>query len=118
MKIASTKERILQYIEYKHISRPTFLKKTGIKRGFLDADKLNQAVSDDHFAKIIAIFHDLSIEWLLTGDGNMLKSSQQESLSITNTDNVTALISILNDTLKEKDRQIDRLLSIIEKMNK
>ncbi|MFV0501378.1 MAG: helix-turn-helix domain-containing protein [Bacteroidales bacterium] len=32
--------------------------------------------------------------------------------------NISTLISILNDTLKEKDKQIDRLLSIIENVNK
>jgi phage repressor protein C with HTH and peptisase S24 domain len=74
MKIATTKERILQFIDYKCISRTLFFEKTGIKRGFLDSDKLNQAVSDDHIAKIIAIYPEVSIEWLLTGKGEMLKS--------------------------------------------
>ncbi len=77
MKIATTKERILQFIEYKHISRTLFFEKTGIKRGFLDSDKLNQAVSDDHFAKIIANFSDISMEWLITGKGNMLKDTSE-----------------------------------------
>lgn len=34
-----------------------------------------------------------------------------------NNENINALINILKDTLAEKDRQIDRLLSIIEKNN-
>lgn len=78
MKIASTKERILQFIDYKCISKTLFFEKTGIKRGFLDSDKLNQAVSDDHITKIIANYPEVSIEWLLTGNGPMLKPSKDE----------------------------------------
>lgn len=92
MKIATTKERILQFIEYKHISKTLFFEKTGIKRGFLDSDKLNQAVSDDHFAKIIANFSDISMEWLLTGKGSMLKGTSTESIKSINKDNQENII--------------------------
>jgi hypothetical protein len=122
MKIATTKERILQLLENKKISRAKFFKETGIKRGFLDSDKLNQAVSDEHFAKIIAKYPDINIEWLLTGKGEMLRNVKTADVSSESTtikeNNVTTLISILNRTLAEKDKQIDRLLSIIETTNK
>ena len=75
MNIVTTKERILQYIEYKGISISEFLRNTDIKRGFLDADKLNSAVSDVFVAKIIATYSDLNLEWLITGEGQMLKEN-------------------------------------------
>lgn len=78
MKIATTKERILQYLEIKGIKKAFFFKETGIRRGFLDKDKLKQAVSDEHFTKIIAKYSDISIEWLITGGGEMLKSKHDE----------------------------------------
>ena len=59
-----TKRRILQFIEYKGIGITNFFKKTGIKRGFLDTDKLDSSVSDMFLAKIIAVFPELNIEWL------------------------------------------------------
>jgi hypothetical protein len=77
MKIATTKERILQVLEIKDVSRPLFLEKTGIKRGFLDSDKLNQAVSDINIAKFIAIFPDINIKWLITGNGDMFISQTE-----------------------------------------
>ena len=122
MKIATTKERILQLLENKKISRAKFFKETGIKRGFLDSDKLNQAVSDEHFAKIIAKYPDINIEWLISGKGNMLRTDQvadcSSETSTIRDNNVSTLIAILNRTLAEKDKQIDRLLSIIETTNK
>lgn len=69
-----TKERILEYIKYQKITLQTFFQKTGIKRGFLDSDKLDQAVSDRNLAMIFATFPDINPDWLITGEGNMLRN--------------------------------------------
>ena len=72
MNFATTKQRILKYLDFKGLSVPDFLKETGIKRGFLDSDKLESAVSDKFLAKIIATYDDLSLNWLVTGNQPML----------------------------------------------
>jgi repressor LexA len=74
MKFATTKQRIIQYLEFKEISVKNFLEITEIKRGFLDSDKLESTVSDIFMTKIIANFTDINLEWLLTGKGEMLKT--------------------------------------------
>ena len=87
---STTKERIIQFIGYKNISKSIFLNTTDIKRGFLDKDKLGASVSDTLLAKIIASYPEVSLEWLITGNGNMInktKSSNQndkDSLSDAN----------------------------------
>lgn len=73
MNVDTTKRRILKYLDYKDITQVDFLAKTGIKRGFLDADKLDRSVSDQFLQIIIATFVDLSLEWLVTGQGSMIK---------------------------------------------
>ncbi|MHC5309837.1 S24 family peptidase [Myroides sp. LJL116] len=85
MILVTTKERIMQYLDYKGISVANFLKETDIKRGFLDADKLKSSVSDIHITKIIAKYTDLDITWLLTGNGSMLqnKTSMLEASPVT-----------------------------------
>lgn len=70
----NTKERIIQYLDLKGITKTTFFAITGIKRGFLDADKLSGAVTDEHFAKILATYADINPMWLLTGEGDVLNS--------------------------------------------
>ena len=70
-----TKRRLLEFIEFKKITIQKFFEITGIKRGFLDSDKLNQAVSDKHFAMIFASFPELSPDWLITGKGEMLRNA-------------------------------------------
>lgn len=77
MIFANTKHRISQFIDYKCIDRKIFFEKTGIKRGFLDSDKLESTVSDESIAKIIAAFPDLNLEWLITGRGNMYNDDKK-----------------------------------------
>ena len=40
----------------------------------MDSDKLHQSLSTDKVATIIATYPDLSLEWLITGEGPMLRS--------------------------------------------
>lgn len=74
MKIATTKQRILQFIDYQGISKQYFFERTGLKRGLLDADKLDSSISDIYLAKILARYPELNPEWLLTGGGDMILS--------------------------------------------
>lgn len=72
MIFATTKERILEFIDFKGLKVKEFLEITSIKRGFLDSDKLNSSVSDIFLANIIAKFTDLNPIWLITGKGEMI----------------------------------------------
>ena len=75
MIFATTKQRILQYLDCKGIDKRGFFTQTGIKRGLLDADKLQSSVSDISIAKILATFPDINPDWLLTGQGSMLRET-------------------------------------------
>lgn len=63
------KKNILQYIDYKGISKYQFYQSTGITRGILDQ---NNGMSEENTAKFLAYATDVNIEWLITGKGNML----------------------------------------------
>lgn len=77
MIFATTKQRILQYIDFKRIDRTIFFQQTGLKRGLLDADKLKSTVSDVFIAKILATYPDLNPDWLITGQGPMLRDENK-----------------------------------------
>lgn len=122
-----TKRRILQFIEYKGIGITNFFKKTGIKRGFLDTDKLDSSVSDMFLAKIIAVFPELNIEWLLTGEGNMLRKEgviQQAHNNISSTITQHQTINAPDDyeTLKKEYQRLtqensglkDKIIQLME----
>ena len=69
----TTKERIIQLAEDNGLLKTNLLKKAGLRRGFLDTDKMDGAVNDKQLAAIIATFPTINLEWLITGDGEMYK---------------------------------------------
>jgi hypothetical protein len=73
MILVTSKERLLQYLEYKGIDKSSFYKETGLKRGLLDADKMKGALTDVFIAKIIARY-DINLRWLITGQGEMIEA--------------------------------------------
>lgn len=65
-------ERILQLLEKKEVTPYKFCKDLGLSMGYLDK---RGAIGTDKYLKIIKYFPEINPEWLLTGEGNMLKKS-------------------------------------------
>jgi len=71
--------RILQYIEYKNISKYQFYKEVGVSNGFLDKDG---AIGSDKCEKICYQYPDLNLYWLILGTGTMLRDGKIEDITI------------------------------------
>ena len=111
MNFATTKERILQYLEIKEVSLKTFFNETGIKRGFLDSDKLKSSVSDVFITIIIAKYSDINLDWLLTGKGEMLKQNQLNEIGIkvpAPNENIE-LVALQKETIAILKREVEDL---------
>ena len=79
----SIQERILQYIDLKKITPYKFCKDLGLSMGYLDK---RGAIGTDKYLKIIECFTDINPEWLLNGDGEMLKNNKEATLPATGLD--------------------------------
>lgn len=66
-------KRIIQFIDYKGISKYKFYKKTGLSNGFLDK---KGTIGADKCEIIYSYYPEIDLEWLLTGKGEMLKNNQ------------------------------------------
>ncbi len=71
-KFSPIKERIRQYIEYKRIKISHVYEKTGITDGTFSN---SSGLSEDNLMKFFSFYSDINPEWLLTGNGNMLKNN-------------------------------------------
>ena len=71
---SNIKERVLYISESKGITREKFFEDLGITYGNLKGKAKEKALSSDVLAKIITKYPEISSEWLLTGNGEMLKS--------------------------------------------
>jgi len=116
------KERILQFIEIKQLKKEKFFREIGVTSANFRGKAVNTPLNSSTIENIFTIYPEINPDWLLTGKGEMLRNVKTADVSSESTtikeNNVTTLISILNRTLAEKDKQIDRLLSIIETTNK
>lgn len=67
-------ERLKEYIDLKSITVAAFERSVGMSNGsFGKALKNCGAIGTDKLENILSVYSDLSIEWLLTGNGLMLK---------------------------------------------
>ena len=106
----SVKDRLIAYLEYKHLNKSQFGEIIGVSNAFVSS--IRKSISVDKIQSIALKLPDLSIDWLLTGRGDMIRHSQ------INPNAYDTLLSIVNtyqsSTLKFQD-QMDRLITIIEK---
>ena len=73
-KISPIKERILQYIEYAGITKQLFCEKTGISYANIKGKSLESEFGGAQIAEILSVFDEISSDWLLTGEGEMLRN--------------------------------------------
>ena len=69
-------DRIRQVIEYKKISTRKFCIEIGVANGFFDKVK---DVGSEKVLKILKTYPEINCEWLLTGEGEMLKGEKPHS---------------------------------------
>lgn len=78
----TSRARIFQFIEKQGITTKDFLERTGLKKGFVDKSHILSSASDIHLSKILESYPTLSAHWLLTGEGEMLKSENDTKVSV------------------------------------
>jgi transcriptional regulator with XRE-family HTH domain len=109
-------DRIREIIKYKGISTRKFCIDVGIANGFLDKVR---DVGSEKLMKILNAYPELSVEWLLTGNGQMLKESQpvkeEKKDEILPTQQI---FELLKAQLEEKDRQIATLTEALKEVVK
>ncbi|WP_426485529.1 S24 family peptidase [Flavobacterium sp. 2] len=79
-------ERVREYLDYKGITKYKFCNDLGFSNKFLDN---SSNMGTDKACKILHYYPDLNSEWLLTGNGPMIKE-ENTSIVIMNNDRKTA----------------------------
>lgn len=122
-------ERIEEFIAAQDLTRASFERAAGLSNGYISKVQKGSNPGKAQIAKIIKAFPQLSREWLLNGSGSMLVSGSVEGDAV-NQSNING-DNIYNKggacefderreflaLLKAKDVQMDRLISVIEKLS-
>lgn len=73
------KQNILKYLDFIGVTPYKFYQETGITRGVLTQ---NNGMSEENTTRFLAYYKNVNPEWLLTGQGSMLKTSSDLKTSI------------------------------------
>ena len=126
--MTTIKERILQISNYKRVSKEKFFEELEVSYGNFKGKAKESALNSNILEKIIAKMPEISAEWLLTGKGEMLKSSVQnivQNSGKNSINNISGNIKQQNynelmEIIREKDRQIakkdEQINKLIEKL--
>lgn len=72
------KERLEDFLKFKKISKTEFGKRIGVSAAYVTG--IRKSLSQEKISSIAQEFPDLNIEWLLTGEGEMLKGQSGSTI--------------------------------------
>ena len=131
------KDRVREFVKFKGFSISQFERMCGLSTGYINA--MRHSFGVEKLNNVLKQFPELRREWLLYGEGEMLKSGnfsqnppnirqtnengdniQGQNVTVQNTPqcNVDEFLSIIKQQANQittSQEQIDRLISIIEK---
>lgn len=113
-------ERLKQYIDSKGITISAFEKSIGMgNASFGRSLKNNGAIGTDKLEKILNVYPDISPEWILTGNGTMLRE-ERKKLEPDDQEHLIEVFKKCNEELAELRKAMtdkDKQLSDLIKMN-
>lgn len=112
--MAEVLNRVNIYAKYKGITKAAIERAAKLPNGSFKTT--TQTIRLEAQSKISAAFPDLNIGWLLTGEGEMLKSQPKKIEEEKNPKTTDMTIDKLLDMMAETLAQNSRLISVIERM--
>ena len=117
----NTLKRIKQYIDLKGIKVSVFEREIGMSNGsFASQLKNDKTIGVDKLEKILRVYTDINIAWLLTGKGNILKvdvlNETQAPYNKTDSENPAEAVNYkeLAESRKETIDTLKKLIAYLE----
>jgi uncharacterized protein (UPF0335 family) len=107
-------DRLYIYLENQNIRPTTFEREIGLSSGYLSNMKKRSAdMGESILNKVIENCHLLSAGWLLTGNGSMIKNSDEFAMSAKETVTNAELLDRIERLSAEKARLEDRVAQLL-----
>ncbi len=78
LNMETLKERLIEFINYKEMSRRAFLLSCGFSESYLN--NISKGISYDAIEKIKNKYPELSMPWLILGEGEMIKGESVQKI--------------------------------------
>ena len=120
--------RLDKFMTYKGLNDNKLTVETGISNGLIGKARKRGSLSQENISKILYTYNELDANWLLTGEGNMLKENNQKKMiaeparsyrktadkiypvqqvPVFNLDATMGLVPMINDNGVDEDKIID-----------
>ena len=76
-KFSTIKERVVQLVELKQVSKENFFSKIGSTSANFRGKPQKTPLNSDTIVNILSEFPDVNVNWLLTGEGEMIKPDSE-----------------------------------------
>ena len=73
---STLKQRILEYLDLKGITRYEFYTATGTSNGILSQ---KNGLSEENLLKFLKVYHDINFHWFLTGTGEIIDKNTDKN---------------------------------------
>ncbi|MBP1638944.1 MAG: hypothetical protein H6Q17_527 [Bacteroidetes bacterium] len=80
MEATTVKDRLIQFLKYKHISQAKFALSVGLSGGFVNS--IRKSILPNTLSRIAVQYPDLNTGWLITGEGGMLKELEDSAHAV------------------------------------
>lgn len=126
------KDRTLEFIKYKGITMKFFETQCGLSTGYVTS--MRKGFGTDKLNNVLKAFPELNRDWLIYGEGEMLRGNVTQTSHGDNSPNIagngnniggsSALDKALDEIAEQRklvaksQEQIDRLLTIVEDMSR
>ena len=121
-------KKLKEFFKEKNITQVQIADMTGVNQSYIAALLNNTKQFGKKTAQKWGDTFGISPNWLLTGDGEMMKPSifqnnqngdningQSVTVNKTETDKLLEALNACHELLRKKDEQIDRLLTLLER---
>ena len=128
----TVKDRTIEFVRFKKLSMKEFEKLCGLSSGYVTS--MRKGFGVDKLNNVLTAFPELNREWLLYGEGDMLRTVTQEAhgnnnTQIANSSNIgnsevaekalselSEMRKLLDKAIQNNKEQADRFFEIINKL--
>ncbi len=109
------KERIIQFIDYKNITKESFFQATGMSRSNFSGSNAGSEVGGEKIVKILLTYPEINPYWLLLGQGSMTINGNTGHTQIGQTNTISR--SPINTANIEELTRLKRENELLRKEN-
>lgn len=111
------KERLIDFIKYKGVSRSEFERKSQLSNGYIN--NIRDGMGADKLENVLRAYPELNRSWLLTGEGEMLNPVSNVATANGNSSVAAINSHVVNggvEILQERVKHLEELLAEKERL--